>query len=184
MTTKCDLEQTFSQLILSGKPVALIDLDGVIIDNNHRLPHISHAVDGKQAPRQDADWAAFHAAAHLDTPGIFVPVVRRMIMYGMYTPIFLSARIEVEYGTHASILKQVREALGAHIPHWSLLLRPQGSTEPAPEFKGRIIDMLLERKVQIDLAVDDSHANCLQFKARGIPTLRMYNHLPEDGYHY
>lgn len=45
-------------------PLAIIDIDGVILDNAHRLPHIVHTVDGKQTFKgADANWAAFHGAA-------------------------------------------------------------------------------------------------------------------------
>ena len=50
----------------------------------------------------------------------------------------------------------VRSALNTpSLPDWSLVLREQSSTEPPP-----------------------------QFKNRGIPTTRAYNHLADDAYHY
>lgn len=178
------------QLLLSNLggghvPAILIDLDGVIIDNSHRLHHIVKTVDGKQTERHDADWAAFHAAAPQDTAGVFAPIITRLIRFGVYAPIFLSARIEIESGTRERILNTVRSALNTHtLPDWSLILREQGSKEPPPQFKGRIIDAMQAAGIEIAFALDDSHANCLQFKGRGIPTLRAYNHLADDAYHY
>ena len=166
-------------------PAILIDIDGVILDNTHRLHHIvCVGEDGRQAPRLDADWTAFHGEAHKDTPGAYVDFVKTLVVSGAYVPVFLTARVEIWTDTRATLMAKINEVLGLNFPDVSVIMRERKSMFPAPAFKDHIVQRMLERGIKIGFALDDSHQNCLEFRARGIPTFRAYNHLSEDAWNY
>ena len=180
-------------------PLAIIDIDGVILDNAHRLHHIVHTVDGKQAFKgAQADWAAFHGAAHLDTPGAFVPVLQQIIAAKAFHPVFLTARVERTSDVRKALHDHLERVLGycpqvhdvimrAVDPNWNKDASDaaQGRAETHAEFKARVLKSMMDQpNVRIGLLVDDSHANCLAVKALGVPTLRLYNHIDETSFHY
>jgi len=165
-------------------PVALIDIDGVVLNNNHRLHHIVETgADGKQRPRSDPDWKAFHAAAHLDTPGVFAPIVRDLII-GQYYPIFLTARVEIWDTTRSNLVQMLSAAIQYPIDPRFIILRDRDSSWPADKFKAHIVSQMIMRGIKIGVALDDSHANCQAYRLMGIPVLRAYNHLREDALEY
>ena len=183
---KNTLKMLQEDMQVGNRVVAIFDIDGVVLDINHRLPHITHVVDGKQVYRPDADWDTFHSLQHQDTTGKFAALVRRLSSSGLFVPVFLSARVELNARIRGDLCARLNWGNGCPVlmEEWSLILRPEGSNETPKLFKGRVVDMMLERKIDIALAVDDSHENCLEFMKRGIPTLRAYNHLTPDSWEY
>ena len=169
----------------SPLPAMIIDIDGVVLNNAHRLHHIVCTdAEGNQQPRVDADWVEFHKAAHLDTPGDYAPLVKELIIQGVYAPVFLTARVEIWDTTRSRLADQLHQALGFPVPLFSIIMRERQSSFTAHTFKNHITSLMLSRGVKVGMAIDDSHVNCLEFKALGIPTLRAYNHLREDALLY
>lgn len=179
-------------------PLAIIDIDGVILDNAHRLPHIVHTVDGKQTFKgADANWAAFHGAAHLDTPGAFVPVLKQIIQAKAFHPVFLTARVERTSEVRNALHDHLERVLGYNPQVHDVIMRrvdpewdkdasddAQGRKETHAEFKVRVVKFMQAEGCTIGLMVDDSHQNCWAAKELNIPVLRLYNHIDETSLHY
>lgn len=185
---------------LNKPQVILFDLDGVIIDHDHRLPFIV-GEDGKN--KENGDWDAFHAAAHLDTSAVFAPFIAKLLEANLYTPVFLTARVdrpmpEGEPTVRDSVLAKIFEVLNLDdFPHEdSLIMRPHVKMvdatsldetffhESSAIYKARVASLLLGMGIDIALAVDDSHKNCVALQALGIPVMRAYNHVPKNNYGY
>lgn len=175
-----------AQLVNHGRyarSVMLVDIDGVVLNNNHRLPHIvDTGPDGRQVTRADADWQTFHSLGHLDTPGVFAPVVEDLIR--VYIPIFLTARVEIWEHTRKALADQLSGALGRTINPNLIVFRERQASGRVKEFKRNFAKELIESGIRIGVAIDDSHENCEQFRSLGIPTLRAYNHLRDDALLY
>ena len=183
-------ENTLIEIKSCNQPIVLIDIDGVMQNNQHRLHHIVQDVDGKSQYRKNPDWDSFTQAAHLDSEGAFCRVIRKL--QRRVLPVYLTARIDsLVDDRRDQLLKRLSEVsddglLGNDYP--ILIMRPVRSPhtewESASLFKQRITKMLLSEGLDILFAVDDSHENCKMFATLGIPTLRLYNHLTETQWDY
>ena len=175
-----------------GQPqVAFIDIDGVLLDNAHRLHYICTPTDGDMPIRHDADWDTFHSQAHLDTPGAFTDMIRVLmtIPSRVIHPIFITARVAIKPETRLEVLEHLSRALKVQVISQELILRapnpvPKAASEKPPLFKKRVAEMFLRANIKVAFAIDDSHANCMEFKGLGIPTLRAYNHINDGGFKY
>lgn len=164
-----------------GLPIAVVDIDGVTLDNNHRLPHICHTVDGKQVQRDDPDWEAFHAVAHLDADGAAVPLIKRMA--GLYFIVFLTARVAFANKAaevHAR-LTDIMERRGFALIMRDPVKTVEGdSVQSHAEFKRQQIHQLREHGLSVEVGIDDSLAICQMFKEEGLLSLRVHNHVQEE----
>lgn len=166
----------------SGRPIAIVDIDGVTLDNNHRLPHIVYVNDeGKQVQREDADWAAFHAAGHLDPAGAAMPFIRLLGL--THTLAFVTAR--VAFGDQGAKLEaRLNQELG-DVPFIQIMREPYNTPEEGDpvtnhaEFKRLVIRKLKEHGLHVQVGIDDSLAICKMFTEEGLLSLRCHNHVPE-----
>jgi phosphoglycolate phosphatase-like HAD superfamily hydrolase len=137
----------------SARPLAVVDIDGVVADVRHRLHHLD---------RQPKDWSAFFAAAPADPPhpeGL--AVVRQLA--DEHELVFLTGRPE----QHRRATQRWLEAhgLGAH----RLEMRPSGDRRAAAALKvGRLRALAAERRVAV--VVDDSEPVLAAAAAAGFPT--------------
>jgi hypothetical protein len=121
-----------------GRPLAVIDIDGVLADVRHRVPHLE---------RHPADWRRFFAAARHDT----------VLQQGRDVAVRLAEVCEVVYlsGRPEFIRHDTEEWLARHdLPEGELHLRPGGDFRPARVFK---VDVLrrLARRAPVSVVVDD-----------------------------
>jgi len=169
------IQETIQRLRMSPRPIILIDIDGVMQDNIHRLPHICEVVDGKERKKKKPDWATYVSLAEHDTPGAFCAAVQKLQLIAK--PVYLTARVDTM--VRPWLVERIRELTREPYPI-TIMREPQdngGKYESASTYKRRATQALLDARIPILFAVDDSHKNCLMFQELGIVTLRLYNHL-------
>lgn len=160
------------------KSLAIIDIDGVMEDNRHRLGLICEERDGIQVKRKNADWAAYEALAHLDTPGMGVPVA--IALAASHVLVYLTARIGHDDAASIRLADRMARYTGKNAP---VIMRPplavtgRSQHPSATDFKEEVLDRLLLSGLQVAIAVDDSLKNCEMFSRRGIVSLRLHNHI-------
>jgi hypothetical protein len=121
-----------------GRPLAVIDIDGVLADVRHRVPYLE---------RHPADWRRFFSAARHDT----------LLEQGHEVVLSLAEVCEIVYlsGRPEFIRDDTQEWLDHHaLPTGELHLRPRGDFRPARVFK---VDVLrrLARRAPVSVVVDD-----------------------------
>ena len=137
------------------RPLAVIDLDGVVADVRHRLLHIS-------GPHKD--WPAFFAGVGDDD----------VLAEGRAVVDRLSADHEIVYLTGRPERTRAATAdwLARHeLPHGRLIMRRDGDRRPARTVKPALLRSL-SRGRQIAVVVDDDPAVCEALTAQGWPVLR------------
>jgi hypothetical protein len=135
------------------RPVAVVDIDGVVADTRHRLHHI----DG---PRRD--WGRFFAAAVDDPPH---PEGRAIVatLALEHDVVFLTGRpSRYRAATERWLADQ---GLGGH----RVLMRDDGDRRPAARFKLDVIEALRTDR-QLDVVVDDDPDVLAAVAALGVPT--------------
>lgn len=122
----------------SGRPVAVVDIDGVVADVRHRLHHIE---------RRPKDWDAFFEAAAADPPH----------PEGVAIVDTLAAEHDIVFVTgRPSSLRRTTEAwlddhgMGGH----RLDMRPPGDRRPAAQVKLELVGELGQDRT-VDVVVDD-----------------------------
>lgn len=123
----------------SVRPVAAVDIDGVLADVRHRLHHLE---------TQPKDWAAFFAAAPRD------PLLEQgrdtvSRLAEVCDVVYLSGRPE---WCRADTLQWFREH---RLPEGDLVLRRTGDRRPARLVKVEALDRLAARRVVAVLVDDD-----------------------------
>lgn len=124
---------------MTGRPLAIVDIDGVVADVRHRLHHLE---------RRPKDWRAFFAAAPEDpTHPEGLAVVARLA--ADHDIVFLTGRPEPHRRATQRWLDD--HGLGGH----RLEMRPAGDRRPAALLKVDVLRSLAgEREVAV--VVDDS----------------------------
>jgi len=120
------------------RPIAVIDIDGVIADVRHRLQHVA---------RTPKDWDAFFAAAPDD----------EVLAVGLETARRLAEVCEIVYlsGRPEWCRKETLDWFDRHaLPPGELHLRPRNDRRPARVIKIEALDRLSER-AQVTVLVDD-----------------------------
>ncbi|WYW02788.1 polynucleotide kinase [Pseudomonas phage vB_PpuM-Peetri] len=182
------------------KPILIVDIDGVVLNNEHRLHHIVHTVDGVQVNRTDADWVSFHANGHLDTPGAAAAFIEAAS--NAFTPVFVTAR--VAFGEQR---KHVHDMLAKTLPkvkdfNWRrgcpskdeifpLFMRAPNENWEAnkvnggdaivhhSEYKRVAIHWLRAQGINPMAGLDDSLTICKMFAEEGLLSLRVHNHVAD-----
>jgi hypothetical protein len=137
-----------------NRPYAVVDVDGVLADMEHRLHHIT---------KRPKDWSSFFAAAADDPPlqeGL--AIARRLAKD--HELIYLSGRPE-----------RLREVtldwfLRYDVPPGRLLLRENHDRRPAKFVKLGILRGLARQR-QVSVLVDDDPAVCETVRQAGFPVL-------------
>ena len=134
------------------RPLAVIDIDGVLADVGHRL----HFLD-----RRPKDWKGFFAAARADPPhpeGLALAAE----LAQSHEVILLTGRPE---GCRAD----TETWLGEHgIDHELLVMRPPGNRRPAAEVKVGLLATLAAGRI-VGAVVDDDPAVVAAVEAAGYP---------------
>jgi hypothetical protein len=136
-----------------ARPLAIVDIDGVVADVAHRLHHL-------QGRRKD--WDAFFDAAVDDTPlAEGLAVVARL--EADHEVVFLTGRPErCRVDTERWL---DRHGLGGH----RLVMRPEGTRRPAAALKVQLLSSLARGR-QVAVVVDDDPLVTAAMEAAGHPT--------------
>ncbi|HEY8527707.1 MAG TPA: hypothetical protein VIL48_22265 [Acidimicrobiales bacterium] len=135
-----------------GRPLAIVDIDGVVADVRHRLHHIE---------RRPKDWDAFFAAAGDDPPHregleLVAALVRD------HEVVFLTGRPRrIEPATRRWLDEH---GLGGH----RLVMRPDGEWLPAARLKVRLLRELAQGRA-VAVVVDDDPDVLAAMTAAGYP---------------
>jgi len=136
------------------RPLAVVDLDGVLADVRHRLHHLR---------RRPKDWRAFFAAAPDDPPlteGL--DVVRQLAQ--VCEVVYLSGRPE-------QCRRDTLAWFERHgVPAGELHLRPRGDFRPASEVKVAALRRL-RRRAPVSVLVDDDPQVLQAARAAGFDVL-------------
>jgi hypothetical protein len=136
------------------RPLAVVDIDGVVADVRHRVHHVR---------RRPKDWGAFFAAAAADPPHAQgVELVRRLaedhdVVYLTGRPVHLLADTEAWLDRHG---------IGGH----PVVMRPEGDRRPAAVVKVEILRRLARRR-RVGVVVDDDAVVVAAVDRAGYPTL-------------
>ena len=125
----------------AARPIAVVDIDGVLADVRHRLAHL------RKRPK---DWAAFFAAAPAD-PVLDEGVAVARRLGEQHDLVYLSGRPE------RCRDDTLRWLAAAGVPTGSLLLRADGDRRPARLVKVEILRELARQRT-VAILVDDDQA--------------------------
>lgn len=135
------------------RPLAIIDIDGVVADVRHRLHYL------EQRPK---NWKRFFADAELDEPhpeGLAV-VARLAVDHEL---IFLTGRpANLEHATQRWLNAN---GLGGH----QLVMRPPNDRRPAAVVKRELLTRLAEGR-DVGIVVDDDELVIETMRSAGYPT--------------
>ncbi|MGA8210458.1 MAG: hypothetical protein WB441_09835 [Nocardioidaceae bacterium] len=123
----------------ADRPLAVVDVDGVLADVRHRLHHVTG---------RPKDWPAFFAGAD-DDPLLAVGADAVHRLAAVCDVVYLSGRPER--------LREVTEDwLRRHdLPSGALLLRPDRDARPARVYKIQVLERLAEERTVAVLVDDD-----------------------------
>lgn len=136
------------------RPLAIVDIDGVVADVRHRLAHVEGRVK---------DWDAFFGAAPLDPPHpVGVDLVLRLA--DDHDVVFLTGRpSRMRRDTERWL---TANGLGGH----RLVMRPDGERRPAARMKVRLLAGLARGRT-VGVVIDDDRAVLKAMREAGYPTL-------------
>jgi uncharacterized HAD superfamily protein len=132
----------------------VIDIDGVLADVRHRVPHLE---------RHPPDWRRFFSAARHDT----------LLEQGREVVVSLAEVCEIVYlsGRPESIRGDTQDWLDRHdLPRGELHLRPRGDYRPARVFKVEVLRRLA-RRASVSVVVDDDTEVIAAVTAAGFDVL-------------
>ncbi len=137
-----------------NRPIAAIDIDGVVADVRHRLHHLE---------RRPKNWKAFFAEAVHDEPhpeGL--AVVAKLAED--HDVVFLTGRpAELEAATRQWLTDH---GLGEH----DVIMRPAGDRRPAAQIKQRLLRDYAQGR-EVGVVVDDDPDVIASMRSAGYPTL-------------
>ena len=134
----------------AGRPVAVVDIDGVLADVRHRLYHL------RKRPK---DWDAFFAAAPAD-PVLEEGLAVAHQLSEQHDLVYLSGRPE---RCRPETLRWLAEA---GLPPGELLMRRDGDRRPARQVKVQVLRGLARERT-VAILVDDDPAVCAAARAAG-----------------
>ena len=159
----------FNPRTLSQHYAAILDLDGTIADNKHRMHLLPKQNEDGTWTSTTKDWDRFHSELHNDG---FDQHVYNMYCYlcGKYPTvrrIVLSGRNE---NNRFAIIKWLSKY---NVDIDELYLRGNNDYRPAPEFKMEVINKLKQEGLKIAFAFEDEIKNCNAFVQNGIYTYKV-----------
>jgi hypothetical protein len=140
--------------------VSVWDLDGTLADDSHRL-HLLPS-EGSNEPK---DYEEYHSLLHRD------PVIENT----KFALDLLALETEIIYLTSRpsnhrfSTARWMREK---GLPEGHLVMRPEGSRRPSPEFKGIYLDFLIVTCLcSVQFLIDDREDILQEGRSRGIKSI-------------
>jgi phosphoglycolate phosphatase-like HAD superfamily hydrolase len=141
---------------VTERPVAVVDLDGVLADVRHRLRHL----EGRRK-----DWDAFFAGIPVDEVR---PEGRAVVerLAGDHEVVYLTGRPE-------RTRPETQEWLERHgLPRGELIMRREGDRRPARATKPALLRRYAAAGRRVAVVVDDDPAVCDALEEQGWPVLR------------
>jgi hypothetical protein len=136
------------------RPLAIVDIDGVVADVRHRLKYVE---------RQPKDWKRFFAAAVDDEPHVEgVAVVERLV--ADHEVVFLTGRPEHLRADTIAWLEQ--HDLGGH----RLVMRREGDRRPSARAKVGMLRELADGR-RVAIVIDDDTEVIADMKRAGYTTM-------------
>lgn len=136
----------------SPRPLAVVDIDGVVADVRHRLHHV------ESRPK---DWAAFFAAAG-DDPPLAEGVRRVQALLADHDVVYLTGRPD-------HLRKTTEQWLAAHgISGSKLVMRRRGDFRPARVTKAEELRRLARGRT-VAIVLDDDPEVCDALRSAGWP---------------
>ena len=145
------------------KSIILVDLDGTLCDNSHRITF-----------GQSKDWDAYHSLC--DKDGVFLDMAAVLFsLAGDYEVIAITGRDERYREKTVAWLKNNK--LDFLIDH--ILMRAEKNFKPEAEVKVELLDKHFKTRdawlPKIVVAFEDSEATVSAFRNLGIPTFQVRN---------
>ena len=134
--------------------VAVFDVDGTLMDINHRR----HYVSGEKK-----DWKSFFDYMQFDTINDHVFHLANALYVDGYDIVVVSGRNE----RHRKITEQ-QLAFGK-LEYKTLIMRPDDNYEPDHVFKKEILDKMREAGIDPQFAVDDRPTVVRMWRDNGVP---------------
>ncbi|CAN5858171.1 hypothetical protein BH18ACT2_BH18ACT2_20030 [soil metagenome] len=145
-------------MAVTPKPVAVVDLDGVVADVRHRLRHL----EPRPGRRARKDWRAFFAAAgDDDVHPEGLAIVQKLA--ADHDVVFVTGRPSHVRNVTETWLDE--HGLGRH----ELIMRPDGDHRPAPVVKVELLAAIAAER-PIAVVVDDDRRVLEAVAAAGHPT--------------
>lgn len=141
-------------MVDAGRPVAVVDLDGVLADLRHRLHHLEGSA---------RDWDGFFAGIP-DDP--VLPEGRAVVdrLAPDHDLVYLTGRPERTRAATEAWLRRHR------LPHGELIMRRERDRRPARVTKPSLLRRLATRR-QVAVVVDDDPEVCAALTRDGWPVL-------------
>jgi thiamine monophosphate synthase len=136
----------------ASRPLAVVDVDGVVADVRHRLHHV------ESRPKA---WGAFFAAADRDPP-LAAGVERVRALLADHDVVYVTGRPEHLRRVTEAWLE--RHGIGGH----PVVMRRKGDFRPARETKGEEIRRLARGRT-VAIVLDDDPEVCEALRAAGWP---------------
>ena len=134
------------------RPIAVVDIDGVVADVRHRLHHV------ESSPK---NWPAFFAAADRDPP-LAQGVAKVRGLMDDHDVVYLTGRPE-------HLRRATEDWLERHgIPGSRLLMRRRGDFRPARVTKAEELRRVARRR-SVAVVIDDDPEVCAALRAAGWP---------------
>ena len=134
----------------------VVDVDGVLADNRHRLPFLD---------RRPKDWESFFRTAGADAP-LAAGLRLLEVLDSDLTIVLLTGR-------PARLRDLTVDWLQRHGVCWDLLgMRPDADRSAAASLKRRAVDALAGLGWEIVLAIDDEPAVAEAYHRAGVPCFR------------
>lgn len=147
---------------MSERPLAIVDIDGVVADVRHRLHHVQG---------RPKDWDAFFAAIPDDPPlADGLALVRELA--AAYDVVYVTGRPEQ---TRADTMRWL-ERHG--LPDGRLVMRRPRDRRPARLTKPELVRALAEGR-EVAVVVDDDAEVCAAMRSAGWP-VQLADWMPED----
>jgi hypothetical protein len=140
--------------VADTRPLAAVDIDGVVADVRHRLHHLE---------RRPKDWRAFFAAAPADPPHQEGLAVVARLLEEHHEVVFLTGRPERLRAATRSWLQ--RHGLGGH----RLVMRPPHDRRPAAVVKVELLEEVRAGR-PVAVVVDDDRRVLAAMTQAGHPT--------------
>lgn len=135
--------------------VAVFDVDGVLADVRHRLPHVQ---------RRPKDWPAFFAAMGEDGPlDVGIRLAHDQVAQG-HEVVYLTGRNERHRATTEAWMRR------HGLPEGRLVMRPEHDRRPARLFKPEALRRLA-RSTRVVAVIDDDEAVVSALRAAGWPVV-------------
>ena len=136
------------------KRLAIFDVDGTLMNVNHRRHHVSG---------QDKDWPAFFDAMEFDTINDHVFHMAHALHNDDYNIIVVSGRNE----KHREITE--KQLAFGKLSYSELIMRPDNNYEQDFVFKKTILDAFVEADMKPQFAVDDRPSVVQMWRENGVP---------------